>query len=268
MLQALLNSKHRLRYTTETNPFIEDSLTSCVFGLLGYLPGELLEEIWGKVLFDPEEQKSPGSLREFKFWPHWRSRENTASWREPDVFFRFDAVDVIVEAKRSDEERLQYAQQWRNELNAYREVFGRDKAPRVLLVVGGLGGTTKKAWKNETEQLEREFSCTIIFLSWSHLWLDCIKPALSKADIPQQVVRIREDLRRALRLFDIETEPPAPLETFPSLVFPESLHFSEAALHFRADWPALPMAQPNFMASFVAAAQKFQLKNIDGRMFQ
>ena len=54
---------------------------------------------------------------------------------EPDVFIRFQALDVIIEAKYCDNGG-QYSQQWEKEIIAYRNEYGDDK-PVYFIAVGG-----------------------------------------------------------------------------------------------------------------------------------
>ena len=222
----------------------------------------------GKALSGVDEQTFPGTMRECSFWPRWPYENNSSSWCEPDVFCRFDALDVVIEAKRSDYEQLQYAQQWENELSTYRNAHKTLKGKSlILLVVGGLGGAAKTAWEKESSQLERQFSCKIVFLSWADLWLKCIAPVLSNSEL-SHIQLIREDLRHSLRLFGIATELPAPLSSFPSLVCLEAMRFSEAAAFFGTTKAVSKMEQDGFVSTFPVAAQRLRLKNIDWSAYQ
>ncbi|MCG8477004.1 MAG: hypothetical protein MI784_16175, partial [Cytophagales bacterium] len=79
-----------------------------------------------------------GEIREFHFWPHWdgTSTGNT-NFVEPDVFLRFNSFDLIIEAKRHDDNQ-QYEGQWRNELIAYRNEYGEDEKTIYIIALGGI----------------------------------------------------------------------------------------------------------------------------------
>ncbi len=57
----------------------------------------------------PEE---PGTRYCYEFWPRWDPRKTgNTSYVEPDVFIRFRDFDIIIEAKRH-ENNQQYRTQW------------------------------------------------------------------------------------------------------------------------------------------------------------
>lgn len=78
-----------------------------------------------------------GKLISYEFWPKWdpRNTSNT-NYVEPDVFFRFENIDVIIEAKYGDESG-QYYDEWEREVIAYANVYKKEKKKVVLLAVGG-----------------------------------------------------------------------------------------------------------------------------------
>ena len=129
----------------------EDTLTASVFDLLLCLPTALMWEILQKACSRSQEMpEASGRLEAANFWPRWDLREEIAGkYVEPDLSLRFENFDVIVEAKRTDENQ-QYGKQWVKELHGYfnsgreddvedREVF--------MLAVGGI-------WGEETEKIE------------------------------------------------------------------------------------------------------------------
>ena len=77
---------------------------------------------------------------DYEFWPKWNPNSiydtGNSSFVEPDVFFRFGNIDVIVEAKYSDSGG-QYREEWEREFKAYLNEFENDKKDVVLLAVGG-----------------------------------------------------------------------------------------------------------------------------------
>ena len=100
----------------------EDMKTSAVFEILSLLPPEKIWDILREASELPTDIQSPQSLKDVWFWPHLEGIEGTDHSRfvEPDVIFQFDNVDVIIEAKRNDN-NPQNPKQWDSELEAYKE---------------------------------------------------------------------------------------------------------------------------------------------------
>lgn len=157
-------------YSTQHNKNTnEDPKTSVVFENLMLLPDSVF---WG-ILKTAAANKgilpdNVGLLSDhFYFWPKWNpcSTYDTgnSNYVEPDVFFRFDNLDVIVEAKYSDYIG-QYRGEWEREFKAYLNEFEKDKKKVVLLAVGG----------NSTFELEPaikvdKHKCPIVKCSWESL---------------------------------------------------------------------------------------------------
>jgi hypothetical protein len=103
----------------------------------------------------------------FLFWPKWNpnSKYDTgnSNFVEPDVFYRFDNLDVIVEAKYSDYSG-QYRDEWEREFKAYLNEYGDDKKKVVLLAVGG-----NRTFEREPELKVDTFRCPIVKYSWANL---------------------------------------------------------------------------------------------------
>ena len=63
---------------------------------------------------------------DYEFWPKWNPNSiydtGNSSFVEPDVFFRFGNIDVIVEAKYSDSGG-QYREEWEREFKAYLNTY-------------------------------------------------------------------------------------------------------------------------------------------------
>lgn len=117
----------------------EDSLTSSVFERLALLSDE---NLWWVLRNACDKQAAAtlpdnvGKLEKFEFWPKWEAdselgRNNT--YVEPDVFLRFEELDIIVEAKRHDFTQSQNIEQWQNELGAWCQEFQSDR--QVVLLV-------------------------------------------------------------------------------------------------------------------------------------
>jgi hypothetical protein len=74
----------------------EDSLTSSVFQLLGYLPDDLFRRIICSSLRYNINEAALGRLAEVEFWPRWDGHgiSEDRSTVEPDVLIRFDNIDI------------------------------------------------------------------------------------------------------------------------------------------------------------------------------
>jgi hypothetical protein len=117
----------------------EDSLTSLVFQLLSYLPDELFRSIICSALRNNVREEKLGRLTEVEFWPKWDAAkiDSRSRFIEPDVFLRFENLDMIVEAKRYDE-KGQYRQQWQNEFQAYLNEYPEREKTVILWALGGI----------------------------------------------------------------------------------------------------------------------------------
>lgn len=119
----------------------EDSLTSFVFERLCYLPPEMLKDI-----LLPQSEMDLGKLRYKDFWPHWDSTgTNNQKFVEPDLFLCFEKMNVIVEAKRYDNDTMQDKQQWKNEVIAYFNEYDDNQMDVCLLAIGGISGYKEHA---------------------------------------------------------------------------------------------------------------------------
>ena len=143
----------------------EDPKTSIIFENLMLLPDDVF---WQMILRSAANkgilQKDSGFLREFQFWPHWESQgkydTGNSCFVEPDVFFRFENFDVIVEAKYSDCVG-QFLQERSREFTAYLNVYEEDKKDVYLLAVGG----NDSSCKEDPIVIDRK-KCPIIKFSW------------------------------------------------------------------------------------------------------
>ena len=116
----------------------EDSLTASVIDPLKYLPADLFWHIIKKSVVKDNLPTISGPIQEISFWDKW-SAEGTSNtiFVEPDVFIRFKEFDLIVEAKRYDENQ-QYYTQLKNEVLAYSNEYGEDEKELHLIQLGGV----------------------------------------------------------------------------------------------------------------------------------
>ena len=159
MIHSLVH-KHDLDITHE------DTITSTIIGTLLHLPDQLLWKILREACSTRSVlPKDPGELRTYEFWPQWDAygTENT-NYVEPDVFLRFSKVDLIIEAKRSDDGG-QYCKEWERELIGYENEYGSSKVPVILISIGGNGNNTA----NETLRINGQ-ERTIVKCSWVGLY--------------------------------------------------------------------------------------------------
>jgi len=116
----------------------EDSLTSSVFDLMKYLPDHLIHKVLRNSLFHNKLPSDLGNLEQISFWDKWNaSNTSNSSYVEPDVFMRFEKVDIILEAKRYDFNQ-QYKDQMVNELVSYCNEYHSDNKDLLFIEVGGL----------------------------------------------------------------------------------------------------------------------------------
>lgn len=111
MLHAVAHRKHRGRLElTDDGEYAgnEDLLTSSVFGLLSYLSEGTLGQVLSAL--EPTLKGKPFALLAINFWPRY-PRIDRPGQVEPDVLLHFDGWLMCVEAKRSDEEGKQTAEQ-------------------------------------------------------------------------------------------------------------------------------------------------------------
>lgn len=132
----------------------EDTLTSSVFDYLFLLPYELIWDILLKSAFSNTLPKYAGRILNIEFWPKWNAREtNNENFVEPDVFVRFEFLDLIIEAKRKDY-NLQYCNQWENETQAYFNEYAEEQKNVYLLAIGGISKEEEEVIKVEKYEVK------------------------------------------------------------------------------------------------------------------
>lgn len=116
----------------------EDSLTSTLFDNLKHLPSDLIWEILKNGLKEGHLPPHSGELLSISFWDKWKPTDTTnTNFVEPDVFLRFENLDLIVEAKRYDSFQ-QKDDQINNEIIGYFNEYGSEEKALYFLQLGGL----------------------------------------------------------------------------------------------------------------------------------
>ena len=140
MLQALL--KHKLKEAFRDSYFkpSEDSKTSSIFGLLQYLPSQIMWNLLRQSCGNNSSLiQESGELQDIQFWARWSAEGaeiSNSNYVEPDVFCEFDEFNLIIEAKKDDNSG-QYEQQWKNEISAYLNEYPDNKKKLIFVAFGG-----------------------------------------------------------------------------------------------------------------------------------
>ena len=185
-------------YSTQHNKNTnEDPKTSIAFENLMLLPDCVF---WG-ILKAAAANK--GILPEdaglmfdnFEFWPKWDPNSvydtGNSNYVEPDVFFRFENVDVIVEAKYSDN-CGQYRGEWEREFMAYLNKYEDDSKKVVLLAVGG-----NPTFEREPELKVEKHKCPIVKYSWISLLHAVL--AFEKRELSNIENEVQSSMKRIIR---------------------------------------------------------------------
>jgi hypothetical protein len=79
------------------------------------------------------------------------------------LFIRFDRFDLIIEAKRWENDQ-QYFEQWENEFIGYKNEYGEEKKDVYLLAIGGIS-------KEDAEEIyiENYGSITVVKCRWYNI---------------------------------------------------------------------------------------------------
>ncbi|QJP34345.1 hypothetical protein F0365_08010 [Nonlabens sp. Ci31] len=138
MYNALARGKFKLESDQK-----EDTLTSSVLDYLLLLPDTMIWEIIRKS--NPENSELPphvGRVLDVHFWPSWDTKDipdvSNTRYIEPDVFIEFEYADIIIEAKRYDNNQ-QSEKQWADQIKVYRENISNDSDNKQLIYFA-LGG--------------------------------------------------------------------------------------------------------------------------------
>ena len=171
------------KYGNGSLNYCEDSLTAGIFDLLKYLPTDLFWSILKNALLQDNLPSYCGAIKQIEYWPKWNSKDTSNSkYVEPDLFIRFQDFDLIIEAKRKDENQ-QYAEQLNNELISYYNEFEEDDKTVYLLQVGGLiDGCEKQELKIKEKVIKQSKT------NWSRLLrsVKSVNQSLEKQNLPNQ----------------------------------------------------------------------------------
>lgn len=115
--------------------YCEDSMTSFVFEYLAIAaPANLWSII--KEACNIHDDSNPGDLLDVDLWPHWNKGKFNVRYVEPDVFMRFERLNIIIEVKRNDS-TLQYPGQWINEIESFRKTYVNNPERLIVVAVNG-----------------------------------------------------------------------------------------------------------------------------------
>lgn len=201
----------------------EDSLTSSVFERLSLLSDENLwwvlrnacdkqslaenplpDSACDKQKVEPLS-KNVGKLEKVELWPRWKADsqlERNNSYVEPDVFLRFEKLDIIVEAKRQDFTQSQNKAQWENELGAWFQEF---KGGRPVLLLA-IGGNTIVGSRNDIklEHLPKFSDFRIEQLHWEML-RDAVFELSNRFSNDTQLIRLCDQLDAVFNFFGVRS---------------------------------------------------------------
>lgn len=131
MISYIINKKGKV-------VICEDSLTSSIFDLLKYLPIEQFWRILKNSLYHDNLPNFSGEIDSITFWDKWNSEgTNNKNFIEPDLFIRFKEFDLILEAKRYNENQQSF-QQNNDQIISYYNSFEDEQKKLYYIQVGGL----------------------------------------------------------------------------------------------------------------------------------
>jgi hypothetical protein len=155
----------------------EDSLTAAVFSHLLHLPADLFWQILRGACYATDQLPVLVGEPEVHSWPKWNARgTDNSSYVEPDLFLRFPAFDLIIEAKRWDD-RMQSREQWRAELTAYCNEYGSDRKEVRMIALGGIhaeqSDIIESTWTFEGGRKPDRVACPVIMCRWQSILNQC-----------------------------------------------------------------------------------------------
>ena len=206
MLQALLHSKLTSEEQVAISANKEDSCTSSVFGLLQYLPDDVLLDILkqscGNLISFPDDI---GVIQQVLFWEKFYSRhisEIDQNHVEPDVIIETENYSIVIEAKKYDGLSQQYEKQWKREILVVEDWHRQERSEKGIIFIA-IGGTN---YSRDKEALIGDKSYIIHIASWIGL-SDAITKVLDKMSKTenqtgnQNLIRLLGDAVKALEHF-------------------------------------------------------------------
>jgi hypothetical protein len=227
----MLHAIHHNKIRRELFRGNEDSLTAAVFERLRYLPKELFHYIIHKAVYEKIPELDLHKIESLYFWPKWDPTDTSNSNRvEPDIFIRTPKTDVIIEAKRYDRNQ-QYADQWRNQIQAYHNEYGEEGKYLIYIALGGIT-------EFESTQLEYHGKTFTIYKSdWSKL-LQAIKDVkidlehgTSLLNTHDAILQILNDLILCFSMFGFSTS-----DGFNRFISPSRINFNSNSLKILKTW--------------------------------
>lgn len=206
MLQALLHSKLTSEERIAISANKEDSCTSSVFGVLQYLPDDLLIHILknscGNLDTFPHDI---GAIQKVLFWERFNSEhipEIEQKHVEPDVIIETENYSIVIEAKKYDGFSQQYEKQWKREILVVEDWNRQEKNGKAIIFIA-IGGTD---YSRDKETFVGDKSYPIHVASWIGLSDAIIKilNKMSKSENQtgnQNLIRLLGDAVKALEHF-------------------------------------------------------------------
>lgn len=112
-----------------------------VFDHLKYLPSEIFWRIIKRAVYQDKLPAFSGDLVDILLWEKWDVKEskenNNTNYVEPDVFLRYLEFDIIVEAKRYNQNQ-QSSDQMREQIHGYYYNFVDENKELYYVQLGGL----------------------------------------------------------------------------------------------------------------------------------
>jgi hypothetical protein len=239
------------------NKACENSLFAAVFSHLLHLPSQLFWRILSKACYTANLGNYPGEPLIFSFRPKWNPAGTTnVTYVEPDFFVRFADFDLIIEAKIA-KAGTQSRDQWRKELIAYTNEYGKDKRSVRMIALGGIHSEDDvplpHTWRESATESgsvsgdSHQFNCPVHMCQWSTVLLECqrLKRELEEANTinPSSQTYAHIRILNDLTLFFEEHEYPA-LKWFADFDFKPNLldisvdsdqqYFQNVSLKFRS----------------------------------
>jgi hypothetical protein len=179
----------------------EDSCSAAVVGHLLHLPVEMFWSILSQASFSNSLPEDSGQMLDpVQYWPSWDATGTRNSSRvAPDIFLRFADFDLIIEAKRWDE-NMQSPQQWKDQLTAYHNEFDDENKKVILIALGGIHSHADESIEIGGNDLQAK-KCPVIKCTWARILGECKK---ASADLRRNRHQSSQSLAHLRILADVE----------------------------------------------------------------